>query len=341
MLLSSRVLRFLIMCRNSNELLVLVTLCCSPLLSQPSERQALDWETVLSWLPTDTETLVVASQPFPLPILDTKSDRRVLTTALQCLTVSEIAAYEKVYRPLVGRKVLFAMKGSRNFRMPRRLGMGSYDGATIIVFAESIHDFVDTFLKGMEHEVILDSRVYTFLLPNREAPRDKPEDFKLFVAHPRPNVVISATDRGYLRELLERRQRKGLERAFGSSLPEWKFVDPHSPVWAIRHYRRELNSQDLTSPFWVGAPVDRLDHEAAGLVFSAQPPGKPARLYYLSGSKRSASIARSCWERLGLSPTVQQNEPGATEIVVPMDSDRAENSFLFLLLTALGHIVAV
>ncbi len=80
--------------------------------------------TVLSWLATDTETIVVASQPFSLPTVDAKPDRRSLTIVLQSLTVFGIAGYNEIHKPLIGRKVRFALEGSRNFRAPseRRSG---------------------------------------------------------------------------------------------------------------------------------------------------------------------------------------------------------------------------
>lgn len=324
---------------NAPVLVGFALLICCPLLSQPREGETLVWETVLSWLPTDTETIVVANQPFSLPMADAKTDRQLLTTVLQSLTVSGIAGYEEVYKPLVGYKVRFALEGSRSFRWPNGLGMAPYDGATVIVFAEAINAAFDTLLKGVAHEDLLGCPVYAFSIPNPEAPKDKPERFKLFLAHPLPDVVIGATDRGYLRVLLERRQQKGPGRALPPGLPEWKYVDLHAPVWAVRHYRRELNTQDITSPFRRGAPDEASDTDAVGFVFSSQPQGKPEKLYYLSGNKKSVSIARFYWEREGLSPTVQQKEPGATEIQVPVSSDQAQNSFLFLLLAALGHAI--
>jgi hypothetical protein len=327
------------MCRNLKEVAVAAILFCWPLVSQP--RQALDRETVVSWLPTDTETLIVASRPFVLPPNnDSKTDRLSLTTVLQSVTVSEIIGYEKVYKSLVGRSVVFAVEGSRNFRWPSGLGMAPYDGATIVVFAESVHNLVDTFVKGVAHEDILGSQIYTFSRPNPEAPRDKPEEFKLFLAHPLPNVIVGATDRGYLRVLLERMQQKKPDsRALPAGLPEWKYVDINAPVWAVRHYRRELNSQDVSSPFRRGVPAEASDQQAVGLVFCSQPQGKDQRIYYLSDNKKSVSISRFYWEREGLNPTLKQKEPGAMEIDVPVNSDQEENSFLFLLLNALGHAI--
>jgi hypothetical protein len=61
-------------------------------------------------------------------------------------------------------------------------------------------------------------------------------------------VVVIASNRAYLEELLGRRGARAGARAFPSELPEWAWVDTRAPFWALRHYQRDTND-DPTSPF--------------------------------------------------------------------------------------------
>src|SRR6266700_2260703 len=49
-------------------------------------------------------------------------------------------------------------------------------------------------------------------------------------------ILICATDQGYLTEMLKRIDRPVTKRALPKELPEWKHVEMASRFWGIRHY---------------------------------------------------------------------------------------------------------
>src|SRR5262249_43102388 len=128
--------------------------------------------------------------------------------------------------------VKLLVEGSRRFRPPTGLGLMRYEGAMIAVFEHDIDDRIATSLhKGAtQTETIAGRRVSLFEV------RFENDDWTIYVTQPRPDVLISATDRGYLAELLRRIDQHARERALPDSLPEWKHIDPTARLWGVRHY---------------------------------------------------------------------------------------------------------
>ena len=106
-----------------------------------------------------------------------------------------------------------------------------------------------------------------------------------YVAFPKPNLAVAATNQDYLREVLARIDGKPGERALPDTLPEWKHVDIHAQFWAVRHCRKTGLQADPTSPF-CGCAAMNTDDQAIGLTFSFDPDkSKTATITYLSGNE--------------------------------------------------------
>src|SRR5690606_41943945 len=69
-----------------------------------------------------------------------------------------------------------------------------------------------------------------------------------YLCQPQPGLLVCATNRSYLAEVLERMQQPAKMRAFPKDLPEWKHVDVKASVWGLRHYRPDRAEN---------APLDR------------------------------------------------------------------------------------
>src|SRR5207244_2011279 len=94
--------------------------CGTPLGAQQSGR-AIDWRAVLEWLPADTQTLIVAPQPFAIPRVDEEDEEgdddleASPIDMLRLFSTGGLPQFPVLYTPLLGRTVSFAVSGVRRF----------------------------------------------------------------------------------------------------------------------------------------------------------------------------------------------------------------------------------
>ena len=167
-----------------------------------------------------------------------------------------------------------------------------------------------------------------------------------YVAFPKPNIAVAATDRGYLQEVLARIDGKSGERALPDTLPEWKHVDTHAQFWAVRHYRKAGAGTDQSSPS-NGGWGKASDPQAIGLTFSFDS-GKSmtATLTYLSGDGESLKRLQGYFAERTPAITqmharYRQVEPGVFEGTYDVDQMESASYFVFILEALLGHAIYV
>jgi hypothetical protein len=314
-------------------------------------------EEVLWWLPSDTQTIVVVRGPWrgEIPAFRREggggADIGRLDDILRSV-ISGLSVERRAGDPRLP-PVAFALQGSRRFRSPKDLGLMPYEGANIVVFQQPLGPAAEAlkrswlppdppFFEGdpiprkeriAGHEVLsyehkLQSDVWTF-----------------YLTQPRPDVLITATDRRYLTVLLSRMSKKGERRALPDDLPEWKHLDAGKAIWAIRHYDRGDARDDPSSPLAGGRrAANSPDDRAVGLVFTLDA-GKTdvASIKYLSANEDALAIARDAWTAVeeGLKPEVRRVVPGVVEVSLPVKApvgrDSPTSYFLLFLLQALGH----
>ena len=130
--------------------------------------------------------------------------------------------------------------------------MVPYNGANIIIFRDDLGAVGDELLaprKGAKsrREIIAGQPVS---VEETEDPDPDVKDVKMrYLARPKPNVLIYATDRNYLAMVLERIASRARTRAIPADLPEWTHLDLSARFWCIRHYDRKHGPADPTSPF--------------------------------------------------------------------------------------------
>jgi len=311
----------------------------------------------LSWLPADTETLIVANGPFSMPSPDTKTDEtrsrllsnEELSQQFEVLPIGLVGLPEGLLKKLNGRKVALAMEGSRHFRSPSGLGEMPYQGLALVIFSADIRSLGDTFMKDSENtaskfEAVEGQRVAVFQKKLEE------DVWTSFVVFPKPNVLVVATNRDYLRDVLARIGGMTGSRALPDELQEWKYVDTQAHCWGLRHYDRSQASLDPSSPFGDEESSNFPDNKAIGLVFNFdKAPSRRATITYLSDAKDVLGIVQE-----GFFPA--QSEPDSVkdlrihyrEIapgVVRGSFDLVHSEpvwyFTFVLMAALGHGVYV
>ena len=295
------------------------------------------WEPLLTWLPEDTETLIVAPRGFEIPKEKAKDE---FAGTVQTLPAGPLMHFkdELLDKQLRGAKVLCAVEGSRRFTAPGDLGMMPYEGCHILQFDPG----ADADLKRIIQKC-RDKADKTIKLAGAEVAvfteKQEQDTWSYFVCRPRPGILIIATNRDYLEETLKRIDKPSRTRALPADLPEWKHVDVKARLWAIRHYRKEFAKDDPSSPLVPQAAANVPDLNAVGFVFwiGGDENGNVATVRYLTDAKEGIKIATSGWQVLDLKPKLKQVAPEVIEITTSLSTEETETMFLFVLLMRLGH----
>jgi hypothetical protein len=308
----------------------------------------------LSWLPADTETLIVANGPFVMPQRQNAED----DTKSRLLSLKEIReTFESLPLGLVGlqqgvlekkfnrREVAFAIEGARSFRSPSGLGEMTYEGCDIVVFAHDVSSLGAAFMEdsksvAMKFEEVQGQRVAVF--------EEKMEEdiWTTMVAFPKGNVLVVATNRDYLRGVLARIGGAGGPRALPDGLPEWKYVDMNDHAWGLRHYDKRQAETDPSSPIGGEKSANFPDDDAIGIVFNFDAErGRTATITYLSKAKDVLAVVKA-----GLFPPgseedsvkdlrIQYREIGPGVVRGSFDLVHSEPVwyFTFVLMAVLGH----
>ena len=310
----------------------------------------------LSWLPADTETLIVANGPFAMsrsevPVDETRSrliSKKALREQFESLPSGLVGLEKGLFEKyLNGEQVEIAMEGSRHFRSPSGLGGMPYEGCDIVVFAGDIASLGDAFMKdsknvAVKFEEVEGQRVAVFQGKLEE------DVWTTLVVFPRANVLIIATNRDYLREVLARMGGATGPRALPNELPEWKYVDTHAHCWGLRHYDKSQANLDPSSPFGGEKSANFADEEAIGLVFNFAPTADgEATITYLSGAKDAISMVREhLFPPLSDPDSVKDMQiqfrelaPGVVQSSCRLVHSEPAMFFFFVLLGVLGHAI--
>jgi hypothetical protein len=303
-------------------------------------------QDVLSWLPVDTETFTAANGPFWISdfIVYDRSNRKVSTEELEKgFRLETLGWFGVLEKTLDRERVVFAAEGSRRFRAPGRLGLMRYEGCQIGIFAydqsRRMHRFFEESVhKALRVEMIEGQKVAVF------QKKSEADIWTLFVANPRDNVVLVATNREYLKEVLSRIGGRTGQRALPESLSEWKYVNREARFWGLRHFDRHEAEKDPTSPL-----TERpyyYDTQAIGLTYECIPANreKTATITYLSSNPGihryvEEHLLGSKAERQGLNDRYRTAGPEAVEVAVTISRFGPLHSFLFFLMGNLGHAV--
>jgi hypothetical protein len=313
---------------------------------------------ILSWLPADTETVIVANGPFSFPDLsprdaeqlpppvesvdDLKEDFEAMPLGLLGFKTDLLA------NRLQGQKVTFAIEGARHFGNPEGLGGAPFEGCSIAVFVRDVSDRTAAFLTdsakaALPPEQIEDQKVAVF------QQHWETDMWTIFVAFPKPNIALACSSRDYLREVLVRMHGARGAMALPDQLPEWKYIDTHVRFWGFRHFAKAQANDDPTSPFGGDELAASQQDKAIGITFRFDPnKSRTATVTYFSSDKDAVRKVKDGELSGGNEPAandlkIEYSElaPGFVAITYDLESPQSVNLFLFLLAASLGHTVVL
>jgi len=325
---------------------------------RPAAPSPVTVQEVIAWLPADTETVEVVNFRSTVPKLkspkDDEKNRKVASHQLRelgiLLALSRFGALDNwVLNILRGATLILAVDGSRHFRPPGGLGQRLVEGCGIAMFAEDLTERGDRFFKEAAAKSLKTREIegVRVVVAQEKFEQDL---LTFYMAFPRRSVVISATNEGYLREVLRRMQGGAGPRALPLTLPEWKYLAPDAPAWALRHYDRSQAELDPSSPFGGSHSANNPDEDAIGIVFQldADDTGR-ARTTYLTGASNALEFVRKSFFPSDYEPETTKDmrieyrelSPGVVESSYWLTHTDTVSLFMFILEGLLGHAVYV
>jgi hypothetical protein len=321
-------------------------------------RGEIDLKRVLTWLPADTESLLVANGPFWMSNFrvggEGDKNRRVIREELEkqfeglTLGLFNFSLTNSLLeKHLEGKKVLFALEGSRHFRAPAGLGEMPFEGCALAIFKEDLGDRRDAFLKEATKSAVRIEEIEGEKVAEFEE-RMENDTWTILVTFPQDGVVLAATNKRFLQEMLARMRGMPRERALPDTLTEWKYVDQQARFWGLRHYDKLQAKEDSTSPFGGRKAANIPDDEAIGLTYWSDPNKElKATITYLSGPtvalrKIEESRFPSSSEAeatAGLSILYRELAPGVIQTTYDLKYSEPLNWFFFVLMGNMGHAV--
>jgi hypothetical protein len=321
-------------------------------------RGTTDLERVLSWLPADTETLLVANGPFWMSNFRLGQESyknhdvtiEELEKQFEGLTLGLFNSGKGLLeKHLEGRKVLLALEGSRHFRPPMGLGELPFEGCTVAIFEDDLGDRSDAFMKDATHVAVRFEEIERQKVAVFEEPMEQ-DIWTIFVTFPQKGVVLLSTNKSFLQEMLARMRGAAGQRALPDSLREWTYVNKTAQFWGLRHYDKQQAKYDPTSPFGGKKSANFPDEEAVGLTYQCDPKTeRRATLTYVTGPKvETRKIAEERFPDTGDPETlaglhIQYRElaPGVIQSTVDLTHSQPTDLFFFIFMDHLGHAVYV
>ncbi len=256
----------------------------------------------LGWLQADTETLIVAREPFVLLADDPTEVPHALAQAQgYVLGLLEAAENEAVTKAMEGRTVRFAAFAARRFANPPAdernniipLGLIPYQGCSLYAFADDIPASV---LERAPDEIVLGNQVWT----SKGSQNEGPQSTTYLVVRPKPDQILVCNDRDFFTQTVSRISALEDQRALPADLPEWKHVDRAAPLWAIRHFRADRADVDPTYPhprtIGMTLKVDSTDVIRARMLSEADAWKEIAESDEFHGAAQSSKVADGVWE---------------------------------------------
>ena len=329
-----------------------IALCGQASSRVEADRAPEDLTRIMSWLPADTETITVERGPFVLASTLEESEAKnraisdkELMRIFEGLPLALFGFKDGLLsKRLEGKRINFALEGARHFRPPAGLGEMPYEGCAIAVFSDNLRNEITSFVEDTRKSAL---RVEHIEGHDVSVFREKQEQdtWTTFVAFPDENLILVASDRNYLAEVLARLGGKVGPLTLPSDLPEWKYVNANARLWGLRHYDKSQTQSDPSSPYGGRKSANFPDEQAVGLAFAFDPEsGRSATITYLSGnlsigskpSNSPLSMAHAP-EAKGLNIKIRELAPGVLEGSYSLEHLEAVRFFLFVLEEVLGH----
>ncbi len=200
---------------------------CAPGLFAAAPDQP-DLKEILSWLPADTETVIGANGPFALKDLDAANSTKPLDVPspdelkmqMQALALGLFSLDNGGLQTFLGgAKMALALEGSRRYRPPKELGGTLFEGCAIAVLADAAAIDSDAFMHKAASSAKRVENIEGLTVAVFEENMEK-DLVTTYLAFPRKNVVLVATNQDYLHTVLSRMHATAPPRALPETLAE-------------------------------------------------------------------------------------------------------------------------
>jgi hypothetical protein len=208
----------------------------------PAKALPQDVEQIMAWLPTDTESLIVARSFEMGQHLEGLLDAEVVDLKPMFFSVALMdleVLNDQLKLPLPQKRVKLAVTGGRNAEGVSAFGEVRKESCSIVVLEKPLGDGAGKWkaalrAKAEKKRTIVDEEVFVFRSFTAMEPIFKPKEWQgTYVVLLAPDTILCATSDRYLEELLQRRKSPDKGRALPAELPEWKLIDTSSPAWML------------------------------------------------------------------------------------------------------------
>jgi hypothetical protein len=299
-------------------------------------------DRLIDALPENTETIVVAQQPFTLSKPDPNTEHGALTTArAYILGLLGAADDEKPLKALYGSTLRYAVLAARKFAnhppddnnvLP--LGLIAYQGCGVYAFANLVAQLA---FPGPPDSTIAAHQVWTATGEQHSQARDATSRSETYlITFLNPDLILACNDKEFFSSVVTSFDRRS-KGTLLQRLPEWKQVDRSVPVWGLRHFIEEASATDPTHPNNGDFVGEKLTG-AIGTVLEVDPEGK-VRALWLSTSKENP------WDDLSRNPDLRGAASaralanGVWELSVNDDVPGAGYFAIFAIMAFLGFAV--
>lgn len=281
-------------------------------------------DRTLSWLPEDTETVVVAQEPFALAVPTGPPGNALI--AAQRYVVGPSAAMGTA---LEGRTARFAILVARKFA-GRPAGSGNRPAAGMIDYQGcGIYQFGAALPEGLmarpPDDTVHGQPIWKFRT--------------VLMARPKPDVLLICNDSAFFNDVLAHATDQRLFARFAGPLsPSWKFVNRKAPLWAWRRFVPDRAGVDPTQPINPGV-LGKPDPFAIGLTVQIGSSGQ-AQAKWISeaeGDPWQTTLSAGAFEHKAHSRQLEKN---VWELTIDND-DQVSAPAVFALMSCLGFAVAL
>jgi len=302
---------------------------CSP---PPAAARPLNLQInqILNWFPANTESIVATTEPGQALEQESRNGFGPLAGIIDGLVTATFPKELQAH-------YTFAIDGSRNFVGPKSLGLGHHEGCTILGLdtSESQKEEQAAKQKSLRKGTIGGFVAYVF------EHKDPAGDWTFYCVFDK-GLLFCATDKGFLKELLNRRAQAAPRAALPETLEEWRQVDVSAPFWAVHHV------SPLIPAKFARAMKKYIfqDDQVVGCTMCLEPSKKRLNVVVISDNPHGYDITKAYWtgylhSERGTPPLeVAKLDARTTKIVLDAQAPKGMIPAL-VLYTYVGHIIAI
>jgi hypothetical protein len=260
-------------------------------------------ESVLGWLPLDTESIAVLQSPVTY---DVSSDQPIDPGSVyespfvwSVIVNHEESPYAGETLELPMSDISLSVQSAGKWRSSKDSAKPGDRAMSYISFLrpDSVRDTkMRASLRRHAHLNYKDcGQLVSQLVLKDTCPKKQskhPKNLVLYKCLPHPSLLIVTTDRSLMHTILSRMVSNATtDHALPADLREWQEVDTNARYWGLRHFQTDDPTSPLTGSRYLACLYPQVDQQATGFVFSFDPESGILNTKYLSQNPNIESIA--------------------------------------------------